>query len=1097
MDQTARRLRDLAANLLRPDRAQISHGLNLMLRLRDDAVMWKLLAQIRIKQRKIDDGLGELNFVHFARFLPSHDMKALQVITEFDGPLAPYVLDFAIEIGDVFDLLLSHTLDTEHIVPIANHPAEFLAFVEKHNAVHVPELGSIADWPLYSAYPEQTVLDLTGARDDLPIPKADRWATDVARDDVQCNVLRGFHGERVRHFVLSVVDAAKSRAWLADQATANSAAAMGFPRVTPSTEWTTKPALAVNIGLTHAGMIALGVRASWLASFPTAFVEGALARAEGNFDTGINAPEHWWFGGAGQASQMHMLVSLYQAPGAGDEFEAAAAALVASLAGGGLRLLVAHDAWHNGGRSWFGYVDGIAQPRIAEACPERSRDDDFQPATTAGEFVLGAHYKNIYGGDSLGRLPAALASNGAFCAVRVLEQRADDFRATLDAEAHRLTKPPEWLAAKLMGRWIEGAPASLHPDVGPPTGSAEHLRNDFDYAPSYEYSKTPIDHAGMRCPVGAHIRRTNPRTSRVAGARYTRRLMRRGMHYDITDVSDQRQVGLFGMFICADLERQFEFIQREWINGDRFAEGLRGTRDPFVGTPPDGRPHEFEIPMTSEPALKVRLAPFVRTRGSLYLFMPGLQALRQMDRFATTDLSAPAAVAVVSSPLIDEWARVGDLMASLSAALATTTGARISGDELLDIAQAGIGNLGGNDIAPAVDVPTSRLRFNPRRRDFQIDPYPVYAAFRKSEPVHYSPLYGGWFVLRYHDVVRVCKENDHFSASPLGSNWPRGLLNLDDPEHAQVLMPIAAAWRNAAVDLQQLVNRSIENTLAALHSRPCFDLVDDFARPVPRDVFFDLLGGRGISAQERLEIDALARTVMKHQDNLLDNVQQLPGLLAASELLARLGLMLLAARAPWSPFKGSFLAHLALDVGRPPLTWPVALLTLLNITVAGYMSVEFLLATGIRRLLLDRAGLWKNMRQGGFLDKCLEEMRRTAPVLSVVDRFARHDVHIGGVQVLKGDRVFGVLASANRDERVYGRTADSFDPQREWPEPHLGFGPGVHYCLGRHTEPLISAPAIRALHDAMPDLRLQSFAEPPWFQNFYFRSFDSIAVTSK
>jgi deferrochelatase/peroxidase EfeB len=444
MDPPTRHLRELADNLSRPQQVQVSHGLNLMLLLRDDVQMWQLLLKIRVAQSTIDDGLSELNFVHFARFLPSHDNKALQVITEFDGPLAPYVLDFAIEIGNVFDMLLSHTRDTEHLVPIAQHPAEFLAFVEKHNTVNVPQMPPNPDWPLYAAYPEQTVLDIVGARSDLPLPKADRWATEVSRDDVQSNVLRGFHGERVRHFVLSVADAARARAWLVDRATPGSDAAAGVPQVTPSTLWSAKPALAFNLGLTHAGMVTLGVRGTWLAPFPTAFTEGALVRAEGNFDTGANAPEHWWFGGPAQASQMHLVASLYQAHGATDQFEAAVKALLASLDAGGLKVLSAHDAWHNGGRSWFGYADGIAQPRIAVACPEPGREVDLQPAATAGEFVLGASYKNIYGGDSLGRLPAALANNGSFCAIRVLEQKADAFEATIASEAARLHKDPAY-----------------------------------------------------------------------------------------------------------------------------------------------------------------------------------------------------------------------------------------------------------------------------------------------------------------------------------------------------------------------------------------------------------------------------------------------------------------------------------------------------------------------------------------------------------------------------------------------------------------------------------------------------------------------------
>lgn len=614
--------------------AQISHGLNLVLKLREPARMRELLIKIHQAQPKIDAGLGELNFVHFARFLPTYDNTALQVITEFDGPFEPYVLDFVIEIGDVFDMLLGFTQGTEHLLPIAEHPDEFLAFVRDNNTVRVPGLPDNPNLSVYSAYPDLTTLDIIGPRDDLPIPKADRWITPVDKTDVQGNILRGFPAERVQHFVLEVLDASKARAWLADRATAG-AAMPDVPRVTSDEQWPIdqKPQLMLNVGLTHAGMQALGIRPEWLAPFPEAFRQGALARANDNLDIGGNAPDGWWLGGPAQERAHHVMVSLYHSDqdGAGPAFVAAAAALRASLGPGGFRLIDAPEAARNGGSNWFGYADSITNPRVASAEP--APVTDLQPASTAGEFVLGADYRNIYGGSSLGALPAPLATNGSFCAVRVLAQDVDAFQTTLKNESARLGRPPEWLAARLMGRWYGGAPLSLYPDAPPPPDSAGNTRNDFDYAPSYEYPNTAMDHNGRLCPVGAHIRRSNARSSRIAGARYARRLMRRGMHYDrVVDGTPEK--GLFGLFMCADLERQFEFIQRQWMNGDRFASGLRGTRDPFVGTA-EGGVQDFEIPMPDGTTLKMRLPPFVRTRGSLYLFMPGLKALRDLDRFAT------------------------------------------------------------------------------------------------------------------------------------------------------------------------------------------------------------------------------------------------------------------------------------------------------------------------------------------------------------------------------------------------------------------------------------------------------------------------------
>jgi cytochrome P450 len=294
------------------------------------------------------------------------------------------------------------------------------------------------------------------------------------------------------------------------------------------------------------------------------------------------------------------------------------------------------------------------------------------------------------------------------------------------------------------------------------------------------------------------------------------------------------------------------------------------------------------------------------------------------------------------------------------------------------------------------------------------------------------------------------------------------------------------------------VKNAISGAIAAIGTRRSFDLVDDFARPVPRDVYFDILGGSGISAAERLVLDELARTMMKFHDRTMDFPEQLDGLVATLKLLERLQTMLLHAASPGSPYQGTFLGYLAgkVDWFGGPFTPLIASLTLVNLTVAGYMSVEFLMATGIRRLLLDRRAGWTIVKADlSTLPDFLREMRRTEHALSVVERYAKKDIVMNGVSIARGALVLGVLASANRDHAFFGPDADEFKPGRPNAHQHLGLGYGTHACMGRALENLISEPAIGGLATAMPGLRLQSAAQPPWFENFYFRSFDHLAVT--
>ena len=132
---------------------------------------------------------------------------------------------------------------------------------------------------------------------------------------------------------------------------------------------------------------------------------------------------------------------------------------------------------------------------------------------------------------------------------------------------------PELLAAKMCGRWRNGVPLALSPDTdAPPGGMLPEQLNDFEYV----NADGTGDPKGLRCPVGSHIRRVNPRGQPVArqgvpgGSNNTHRLIRRGMPYgpvyDPAEPYDGVERGLFGDFINANIENQYEFLLSQWVN---------------------------------------------------------------------------------------------------------------------------------------------------------------------------------------------------------------------------------------------------------------------------------------------------------------------------------------------------------------------------------------------------------------------------------------------------------------------------------------------------------------------------------------------------
>jgi deferrochelatase/peroxidase EfeB len=182
----------------------------------------------------------------------------------------------------------------------------------------------------------------------------------------------------------------------------------------------------------------------------------------------------------------------------------------------------------------------------------------------------------------------------------------------------------ETVAAKLCGRWRNGTPLVQSP-TAPASPSAQP--NDFDYAD---------DPHGYKCPFDSHIRRTNPRGDIIAGADGAQHpIIRRGMPYgprydSASGKDDGIERGLLGLFICASLEDQFEFLMANWMNRGGFRPELPShTKDIAVtSSAPGGTP--FRVPAPGGGISLPEFSHFVTTRGAAYCFLPGLAALRYL-----------------------------------------------------------------------------------------------------------------------------------------------------------------------------------------------------------------------------------------------------------------------------------------------------------------------------------------------------------------------------------------------------------------------------------------------------------------------------------
>lgn len=437
---------------------------------------------------------------------------------------------------------------------------------------------------------------------------------EAALGDVQRLVVSAFaHLPWARYLMLRLdasADPRPARAWLVSLADEIPSAAVRDEE------------RATAVAFTAAGLAALGTPASVLAGFPRAFRQGMVSeyRARLLGDTGESAPEHWAWGGPGRPP--HVLVAHFTRTATQLEQEAEATAEAASAVG----IVVDHvidTMLLPAGIEHFGFADGISQPVLAGTEWAQRSTAPRWDTVAPGEFVLGlvdelglvADFPRA-GGVDLGR-------HGSFLVVRQLEQHVDRFRTHIADAASARGLDPDDLAADLVGRRRDGASLA----VGAPT--EEGRRNDFGYEQ---------DQLGLGCPLGAHVRRANPRDSTRATlvkARETalrsanrHRILRRGRPYGPTDVSrtGDEPRGLLFLAFNADIERQFEFVQHTWLGNPVFA-GLDGELDPItVEQPADGG--RFSIPQRPVRDQLRGLPSFTTTRGGAYFFLPGIEGLR-------------------------------------------------------------------------------------------------------------------------------------------------------------------------------------------------------------------------------------------------------------------------------------------------------------------------------------------------------------------------------------------------------------------------------------------------------------------------------------
>ncbi len=354
----------------------------------------------------------------------------------------------------------------------------------------------------------------------------------------------------------------------------------------------------------------------------------------------------------------------------------------------------------------------------------------------------------------------------------------------------------------------------------------------------------------------------------------------------------------------------------------------------------------------------------------------------------------------------------------------------------------------------------------------QADPYPIYDRIRDRGPLTVTAQ--GNLMSATHAVCSEVARSRSFVVfrpeQPTDDPLPRemldlSLLEMDPPEHTRLRRLVAPAFtprRMAGYEL--LVERRIDELLDAVDPRAGFDLVTDFASPLPIAVISALLGVPDVDERAFAAYGATLATALDG----ISSIGHLRRLLHAQQQLRTIFADLFERRTadPRDDIVSALLTEQSAEIG-PEILGPLCRLLL----VAGFETTVNAIGNGIRALLADPEQWQLLVEDPDRAPAVVEEVLRFDPPVQLTARMAREDTEIAGVPVDRGQAVVLLLAGANRDPAAYS-SPNRFDLTRTTGPDHLAFSGGIHYCLGAPLARLELAAAFRALARRLPTLRL-------------------------
>ncbi|MFD7541822.1 cytochrome P450 [Streptomyces sp. NPDC059819] len=357
----------------------------------------------------------------------------------------------------------------------------------------------------------------------------------------------------------------------------------------------------------------------------------------------------------------------------------------------------------------------------------------------------------------------------------------------------------------------------------------------------------------------------------------------------------------------------------------------------------------------------------------------------------------------------------------------------------------------------------------------QEDPYPLYAKVRRRGPLHRSHL-GAWVTGSHELGSRILRDRSLFLNREQGGvpghemmdeiPWNSSILGLDPPDHTRLRRLAQPAFGPRMISKYQVqVEKLCHGLLDQLSARDGFDLIEDFAGPLPLLVIGELLGvpeeyhDRFIHAGRKVGpvIDGVKSLKMAREfRGAVDDLDQV-----FTELIA------LRAGDPGD----DLISRLTVANGEGKLSTEELLAFCTVLAVTGFETTTNLIGNAVLAMTGDRAQ-WDLLRDDlDLAPSAVEEtLRYDSPALQA-QRVPHQDIALEGHHIRADSSVVVLIGAANRDPEVYDEP-DRFDLTRENPAEHLSFSGGIHYCIGAPLARMEGETALRVLAERLPDLRV-------------------------